>query len=79
MRDIVAEGCDSVLFVADNSVVIAWFSRNQATPYTDRGYKRLENDEVVVPSVRGVSGTRGGSGSRAGNRLKPRASIGSPA
>ena len=38
-------------FVADNSVVIAWFSRSQATPYTDRFYKRLSNDEVVVPSV----------------------------
>jgi len=40
-----------VPFVADNSVVIAWFSRSQATPYTDRFYKRLETDEVVVPSV----------------------------
>ena len=38
-------------FVADNSVVIAWFSRNQATPYTDRYYRKLEQDEVVVPSV----------------------------
>lgn len=38
-------------FVADNSVVIAWFSRGQATPYTDRIYKRLAKDEVVVPSV----------------------------
>jgi len=40
-----------VPFVADNSVVVAWFSRSQATPYTDRLYKRLANDEVVVPSV----------------------------
>lgn len=38
-------------FVADNSVVIAWFSRSQATPYTDRFYGRLDKDEVVVPSV----------------------------
>lgn len=38
-------------FVADNSVVIAWFARSRATPYTDRLYKRLEKDEVVVPSV----------------------------
>ncbi len=38
-------------FVADNSVVVAWFSRTQATPYTDRFYKRLQDDEVVVPSV----------------------------
>ena len=38
-------------FVADNSVVIAWFSRSQATPYTDRYYKKLDKDEVVVPSV----------------------------
>ena len=38
-------------FVADNSVVIAWFSRGQATAYSDRFYKRLEKDEVVVPSV----------------------------
>ena len=38
-------------FVADKSVVIAWFSRGQATAYTDRFYKRLEKDEVVVPSV----------------------------
>ena len=38
-------------FVADNSVVIAWFSRSQATPYTDRFYRKLEQDEVVVPSV----------------------------
>ncbi len=38
-------------FVADNSVVIAWFSRSQATPYTDRFYKKLAKDEVVVPSV----------------------------
>ena len=38
-------------FVADNSVVIAWFSRGQATPYTDRYYRKLEKDEVVVPSV----------------------------
>jgi predicted nucleic acid-binding protein len=38
-------------FVADNSVVIAWFSRSQATPYTDRYYKKLDRDEVVVPSV----------------------------
>lgn len=38
-------------FVADNSVVVAWFSRSQATPYTDRLYKRLANDELVVPSV----------------------------
>jgi len=40
-----------VPFVADNSVVIAWFSRSQATPYTDRFYRKLANDEVVVPSV----------------------------
>ncbi len=38
-------------FVADNSVIIGWFSRNQATPYTDRFYRRLEKDEVLVPSV----------------------------
>lgn len=38
-------------FVADNSVVIAWFSRTQATPYTDRLYKKLAKDDVVVPSV----------------------------
>ena len=38
-------------FVADNSVVIAWFSRGQATAYSHRFYKRLEKDEVVVPSV----------------------------
>jgi predicted nucleic acid-binding protein len=37
--------------VADNSVVIAWFSRSQATSYTDRLYRRLDKDEVVVPSV----------------------------
>jgi predicted nucleic acid-binding protein len=40
-----------VPFVADNSVVIGWFSRDQATPYTDRLYKRLSRDEVIVPSV----------------------------
>jgi hypothetical protein len=40
-----------VPFVADNSVVIGWFSRNQATSYTDRLYKRLARDEVIVPSV----------------------------
>ena len=40
-----------MLFVADNSVVIGWFSRSQATPYTDRYYRKLEKDEVVVPSV----------------------------
>jgi predicted nucleic acid-binding protein len=40
-----------VPFVADNSVIIGWFSRNQATPYTDRFYRRLEKDEVLVPSV----------------------------
>jgi len=40
-----------VPFVADNSVVIAWFSRSQATPYTDRYYNKLDKDEVVVPSV----------------------------
>ena len=38
-------------FVADNSVVIAWLSRSQASPYTDRLFKRHEKDEVVVPSV----------------------------
>ncbi len=38
-------------FVADNSVVIAWFSRGQATAYTDRFYRRLERDELIVPSV----------------------------
>ncbi|MCC6472351.1 MAG: type II toxin-antitoxin system VapC family toxin, partial [Burkholderiales bacterium] len=38
-------------FVADNSVVIAWFSRSQASTYTDRCYERLEKDEVIVPSV----------------------------
>ncbi|MGH8673651.1 MAG: type II toxin-antitoxin system VapC family toxin [Burkholderiales bacterium] len=38
-------------FVADNSVVIAWFSRSQATPYTDRYYRKLDKDEVVVPCV----------------------------
>ena len=38
-------------FVADNSVIIAWFSRSQATPYTDRFYRKLEKNEVVVPSV----------------------------
>lgn len=40
-----------MLFIADNSVVLAWFSRSQATLYTDRFFKRLEKDEVVVPSV----------------------------
>jgi predicted nucleic acid-binding protein len=40
-----------VPFVADNSVVIGWFSRDQATSYTDRLYKRLARDEVIVPSV----------------------------
>jgi predicted nucleic acid-binding protein len=38
-------------FVADNSVVIAWFSRSQATPYSDRYYRKLDKDEVVVPCV----------------------------
>jgi predicted nucleic acid-binding protein len=38
-------------FVADNSVVIAWFSRSQANAYTDRWYARLAKDEAVVPSV----------------------------
>ena len=38
-------------FVADNSVIIAWFSSSQATPYTDRYYRRLQKDEVVVPSI----------------------------
>ncbi|MDA8108779.1 MAG: type II toxin-antitoxin system VapC family toxin [Betaproteobacteria bacterium] len=38
-------------FIADNSVIIPWFSRNQATPYTDRLYKRLEKDDLMVPSV----------------------------
>jgi len=37
--------------VADNSVVVAWFSRSQATAYTDRIYSRLESEELVVPSV----------------------------
>ena len=37
-------------FVADNSVVIAWFSRSQATPYTGRYYGKLRKDEVFVPS-----------------------------
>jgi len=32
-------------------VVIAWFSRSQATPYSDRYYRKLDRDEVVVPSV----------------------------
>ncbi|MDW8468156.1 MAG: type II toxin-antitoxin system VapC family toxin [Burkholderiales bacterium] len=38
-------------FVADNSVVVAWFSRTQATAYTDRLYRRLAKDEVIVPAV----------------------------
>lgn len=37
--------------VADNSVVIAWFSRSQATPYTDRQFAKLARSEVLVPSV----------------------------
>lgn len=37
--------------VADNSVVIAWFSRSQATAYTDRIYSQLAAEELVVPSV----------------------------
>jgi predicted nucleic acid-binding protein len=40
-----------VPFVADNSVVIAWFSRSQATQYTDRFYDRLRTDDVIVPAV----------------------------
>ena len=32
-------------------MVIAWFSRSQATPYTDRYYRKLQKDEVVVPSI----------------------------
>jgi len=40
-----------VALVADNSVVIAWFSRNQATPYTDRQLAKLARHEVFVPSV----------------------------
>ena len=38
-------------FVADNSVIIAWFSSSQATPYTDQYYRKLRKDEVVVPSI----------------------------
>lgn len=32
-------------------MVIAWFSRSQATPYSDRYYRKLGKDEVVVPCV----------------------------
>lgn len=38
-------------FVADNSVIIAWFSRAQATAYTERLYRRLAKEDVIVPSV----------------------------
>ncbi len=37
--------------VADNSVVIAWFSRSQSTAYTDRIYSQLGTEELVMPSV----------------------------
>jgi predicted nucleic acid-binding protein len=40
-----------VPFVADNSVVIAWFARSQATPYSDRFFGKLTEDEVIVPAV----------------------------
>lgn len=38
-------------FIADNSVIVAWFSRSRATAYTDRQYKRLTDNELIVPSV----------------------------
>ena len=38
-------------FVADNSVIVAWFSRKQATGYTDRMLARLRSARVYVPAV----------------------------
>jgi len=38
-------------FVADNSVIVAWFSRSQATAYTDRMFKRLRTERVHVPGL----------------------------
>ena len=38
-------------FVADNSVIVAWFSRSQATGYTNRMFARLGSARVYVPAV----------------------------
>ena len=38
-------------FVADNSVIVGWFSRSQATGYTDRMFARLRSAHVYVPAV----------------------------
>lgn len=38
-------------FVADNSVVLAWFVRSQATSYSDRMLGRVAHEPVHVPAV----------------------------
>ncbi len=38
-------------FVADNSVVLAWFVGSQATPYSDKMLRRGAREPVHVPMV----------------------------
>jgi predicted nucleic acid-binding protein len=38
-------------FVADNSVIVAWFIGTQATPYTRRVAQRTKREQVTVPPV----------------------------
>ena len=38
-------------FVADNSVIVAWFVQTQATSYTERMLGRLAAEPVHVPAV----------------------------
>ena len=38
-------------FVADASVIAAWFLPSQATPYTDRALARLADEPVRVPCL----------------------------
>ena len=38
-------------FVADNSVIVAWFIQSQATRYTERMLGRVATEQVHVPAV----------------------------
>jgi predicted nucleic acid-binding protein len=38
-------------FVADNSVVLAWFIGSQSTPYTEKMLRRVVHEPIHVPVV----------------------------
>lgn len=60
-------------FVADNSVVLAWFVKSQSTPYSEKILGRVVREEVHVPIVWSLEFTNALRQLERRRKLKPEA------